>query len=123
MKNPFEHSKDIIKPDRSINLLIKSGTSNSIDDPIIIKKSKKYDCVKVEYALLDFISEKREIEWKLLEQKLIIHEKKRIDILKIETKQFMEQEIITKIEDYYFDITECFENYMQIAKLMNGRNK
>ena len=124
MKNPFERLKDIIKPDPSINLLIKSGTGNSIDDPIIIEKSKKYDCVKFESALLDFISDKRGIEWKLLEQKLISQEKKHIDILKIETKQFTEHEIITKIEDYYFDITDCFENYTQeVTKLMNRKNK
>jgi hypothetical protein len=58
--------------------------------------------------LLDFFSETRGIEWKLLEQTLLSYEEKRIEFLKIETKQITEQEIIIKIRDYYFDITDYY---------------
>ena len=108
MKNPSEHLKDLIKIDRGITLPIKGGTGISLEDPIVIENSEEYSCVNVEYELLDYFGKVRGIEWRLLEQKLISHGKKRIDIMKIETKQFTEEGVIIKIEDYYFDISDCF---------------
>ncbi len=76
MENTFEHLKELIKIDHGINLPIKGGTGKSIDDPIIIEKSEEYNCVKVEYMLLDFFSEVSGNEWKLLEQQLSSHNDK-----------------------------------------------
>lgn len=103
--------KELIQINRGISLPIQDGNGSSIDDPIVIENSDEYSCVNVEYALLDYFSDAKGIKWKLIEQQIITHEKKRIDILKIETNQSMEQEIITKIENYYFDITDCYEDY------------
>lgn len=49
----------------------------------------------------------RGVEWKSLTQEHITHQGRIIDKLKIETKQVTESEIITQIENYYFDITDC----------------
>ena len=108
MENHFEHLKDLIKLERNINLPIKGGTGKSIDDPIVIEKSEEYNCVIVEYMLLDYFSEVSGYDWKLLEQQLSNHNGRRIDMLKIETTQIVEEEIIIEIENYYFDVTDCF---------------
>ena len=41
------------------------------------------------------------------QQATIKHEGKTLDQMKIETIQTTEKEVITQIENYYFDITEC----------------
>ncbi|MEO7044254.1 MAG: hypothetical protein ABI091_03030 [Ferruginibacter sp.] len=108
MENHLENLKDLIKIDRGINLPILGGSGKSIDDAIIIEKSEEYNCVNVEYILLDFFCEVIGNEWKLLEQHLSHHNDRRIDILKIETTQIVVEEIIIEIENYYFDVTDCF---------------
>jgi len=50
----------------------------------------------------------RGIEWKKLGQELLIYNNKKIDKIKIETVELTETHIITQIENYYFDTTECF---------------
>jgi len=50
----------------------------------------------------------RRIEWKLIQQTLQNLDGRKIEQMKIETKQTTATEIITQIENYYFDITECF---------------
>jgi len=64
--------------------------------------------VGTEYFILECLGIGRGIKWKILEQKLLTHNNKKIDKIKIETKEFTESEIITQIENYYFDITDCF---------------
>jgi hypothetical protein len=101
--------RDLIKNDFSVDLPIKGGQGNSIDDPVIIERvSPINDYVGTEYAFLKYIGIGRGIEWKTIEQQLLTHNGREIDKIKIETKQITETEIITQIENYYFDITECF---------------
>jgi hypothetical protein len=45
----------------------------------------------------------------MIEQQLLTHNGRKIDKIKIETKQMTETEIIKQIENYYFDITECLD--------------
>ena len=90
-----------------IELPISGGYGNSIDTPIIIHREVPNDYVSVEYTLLKTIGIGRGIEWKMIRQTLMSHNDRMIDQLKIETKETTETKIITQIENYYFDITEC----------------
>ncbi len=100
--------RELIKNDFGVDLPIKGGMGNSIDNPIIIEKSGFInDYVATEYAVLKYLGLGRRIEWKTLGQQLLTHNNRTIDKIKIETKEATEEEIITQIENYYFDITEC----------------
>ena len=48
------------------------------------------------------------MEWKVIRQSIFEHNDRTLDQLKIETKETTESEVVTQIENYYLDITECF---------------
>lgn len=100
--------KELLKKDFGVDLPISGGIGNSIDNPIIIHLAKFNDYVGTEYSVLNCIGKGRGIEWKIVEQGLLSHQDKKIDKVKIETIQLTDDSKITQIENYYFDITECF---------------
>jgi hypothetical protein len=115
--------KELIKTDFGVDLPISGGFGNSIDNPIIIHKEGINDYVGTEYFILKCLGKGRRIEWKILEQALLTHNNKKIDKIKIETKQTTELETITQIENYYFDITKCFEQNENLAQVRKQINK
>lgn len=100
--------KELLKKDFGVDLPISGGIGNSIDNPIVIHLAKYNDYVGTEYSVLECIGKGRGIEWKIVEQGLLSHQNKKIDKVKIETIQLTDDSKITQIENYYFDITECF---------------
>jgi hypothetical protein len=64
--------------------------------------------VEVERGVLRCLGLGRGIDWKLVEQSLIEHNGRMIDQMTIKTKETTPTQIVTQIENYYFDITECF---------------
>jgi len=101
--------REMLKEDFGVDLPIKGGSGNSIDNPVILIKTEGPNAyVDVEYAYLKYLGLGRSIEWKTLSQELVFHGDRKIDKLRIETKQHTDTEIITQIEAYYFDITEVF---------------
>lgn len=74
---------------------------------IIEKQFPVNDYIGVEYHILKLIAIGRNIEWKTIQQNLLHCEGRKIDQIKIQTKLKTETELITQIENYYFDITEC----------------
>jgi len=105
--------KNLLEKDFGVTLPISGGFGNSFDNAIIIHKDGINDYVGTEHFILKCLGKGRRIEWQILGQKLLNHNKKKIDKIKIETKQLTESELITQIENYYFDITECFGNEVQ----------
>jgi hypothetical protein len=99
--------KDLLEKDFRTELPISGGFGNSIDNAIIIHKNGINDYVGTEYFILKCLGNARRIEWKTLGQDLLYHSNRKIDKIKIETKQLTETQIITQIENYYFDITDC----------------
>ena len=77
---------------------------------IIIQKDGINDYIGTEHFILKCLGIGRQIKWKILGQELINLNNTKIDKIKIETEELTESEIITQIENYYFDITECFGN-------------
>ena len=112
--------KDLLKSDFGVELPISGGFGNSIDNAVIIHRSGINDYVGTEHFILKCLGKGRGIEWQILGQELLNHNDQQIDKIKIETKQTTELEIITQIENYYFDITECFGNEIQLATSFNA---
>jgi hypothetical protein len=100
--------RELLKADFDIDFPISGGTGNSIDNPIIIHKVEPNDFVSLEYGILRCLGEGRGIEWKFHKQELLSHNDNRFDKISIEIKELTETEVITTVENYYFDITECF---------------
>ena len=111
--------KDLIDRDFGVKLPISGGFGNSIDNAIIIHKDGNNDYVVLEHFILKCLGRGRKIKFKTLVQELITYNDKKIDKIKIETKEVTESEIITQIENYYFDITECFGNKIQQQRLFD----
>lgn len=100
--------RELLKADFGIDFPISGGAGNSIDSPIIIHRQNPNDYVGVEYGILRCLGIGRRIEWEFIQQSLLDVDGRIIEQMKIETKETTETEIITQVENYYFDITECF---------------
>lgn len=101
--------KQLIKSDFGIDLPISGGMGNSIESPIVIEIDGCKNCAEIENTILGCLGLGRRIEWKLLKQQLLKNGEKHIDKLQIETTHNTDYEIITQIENYYFDISICFQ--------------
>ena len=100
--------RTLIKDEFGIDLLISGGFGNSIDNPIIIQRTAINNYVGTEYLILNCLGERRGIDWEMIQQELLFHDDRILDRIEIETKETATAEILTQIEEFYFDITECF---------------
>lgn len=101
--------KELIRKDFGINLPIKGGFGDSMENAVIIEyEGGLNDFVATEYAYLKYIGIGRRIEWKILEQALISENDRRYDKIKIEVTQIIDEKFTSRVENYYFDITDCF---------------
>ena len=87
---------------------ISGGLGNSIDTPIILDKDGPSNYVGTEYTLLKYIGELRGVTWKKISQALMEHNGRYIDQIQIETVELTDLQVITQIENYYFDIDYFF---------------
>ena len=101
--------KQFLRQDFGVDFPISGGMGNSRDNPIHIHRIEPNDYTSVEYGVLGCLGRIRSIEWKLLQQSTLHHNGRTLDQLKIETREVTATEIITQIENYYFDITECVD--------------
>ncbi len=97
--------RQLLNEDFGIDFPISGGNGNSRDNPIVIHKQDPNDHTSIEYGILRYLGIGRRIKWKLIKQSLIEYEGRKLDQLKIETIS----EVTTQIENYYFDITECYK--------------
>ncbi len=100
--------KQLLQADFDIDFPISGGMGNSRTDPIIIHRQVPNDYTSVEYGILRCLGIGRRIEWKMIQQSVFDHNERTLDQLKIETKETTDAEVIIQIENYYFDITECY---------------
>jgi hypothetical protein len=114
--------KYLLKSDFGVDLHISGGSGNSIENPIVIHRTDLNDYTSTEHLILKCLGIRRKIEWKILEQLLISQDEKKFDKIRIETKEMTDSEIITQIENYYFDITECFGNEVKQEKTFNEKD-
>ena len=100
--------RELLKQDFEMDFPITGGQGNSIDNPIVFERTdSNYYYVGYEYSILKCLGIGRRITWKVISQELLKHNGKDIDKVKIETTQTMPTQIITQIENYYFDVTQC----------------
>ncbi|MGF7214744.1 hypothetical protein GGR92_000884 [Spirosoma lacussanchae] len=102
--------RELLIYDFGVDFPIYGGNGNSIDNPIVIERTLINDYVGTEYAILKYLGIGRGIEWKTIGQQLLGHNDKLIDKIKIETKEITPTQIITQVENYYFDISECLND-------------
>jgi hypothetical protein len=100
--------KDLLNKDFEVELPISGGFGNSIENSIIIHKADKNDQVEIEHLVLKCLGNGRGVEWEILEIETCSYDERKIDKIKIKTMQLTDYEIITQIENFYFDITEFF---------------
>ena len=101
--------KERLAEDFDIDFPISGGTGNSRDNAIVIHRQIPNDYTAVEYGILRCLGIGRRIEWKVIQQDVLKHIDRTLDQLKIETKETTETEVVTRIENYYFDITDCVD--------------
>ena len=101
--------RTLLKRDFKIDFPISGSTASSQDSPIVIHQHEPSDHTAVEQGILRCISLARGVEWELVEQRSIEHNGRYLDQITIETKETRDTEIITQLESYYFDITECLD--------------
>lgn len=99
----------LLQKDFGIDFPISGGSGNSRDNAICIHRQDPNDYTSVEYGILKCIGYGRRIEWKLLQQETLHYNGRTLDKLKIETQAITDDEVITQVENYYFDISECVE--------------
>ena len=104
---PSDSLRELLKGDFGIDFPISGESGNSRDMPIVIHHQVPNDYVGVEYGILRCLGIGRKIEWTLIQQSLVEHNGRTLDQLKIETRQTTATEIITQVENYYFDVSEC----------------
>jgi hypothetical protein len=99
--------RQLLRKDFDIDFPISGGFGNSRDNAIHIDRQYPNDYTSVEYGILKCLGNGRNVEWKLIQQSTLHHHGRTLDQLKIETRETTEDEIVTQIENYYFDISEC----------------
>jgi hypothetical protein len=100
--------RELLLADFEIDFPISGGTGNARENPIVVHYRVPNDYVAVEYGVLRCLGVGRGVEWKLLQNSFFELDGRRIEQMRIETKWRTETEVITQIESYYFDLTECF---------------
>jgi len=103
--------REIVKQTFNVDLPIKGGIGNSIENSVIIERTTPLnDYVSVEYEVLKYIGLGREITWEVVKQELIINNNRKIDKLLVKVQGQKENNLGEQLVNYYFDITECFDN-------------
>lgn len=99
--------KELFQKAFNITLPISGGMGNSIENAVIIHSDGMLnDYTQTEHEVIDYMAAGRDIQWKLIQQDLIIHENKKIDRFTIQVKGIRNNSIPLHDEFMYFDITE-----------------
>lgn len=106
-----------IKNKFGVDLSIQGGCGTSIESPIIIDISQKYNYVSLEKICINYACHSLQMEWILLKQELIIHEGKFIDMIKIGISINGDFANNYKETIYFFDVSDYFKYSMSIAEL------
>ena len=96
--------KEILNNIFEVNLPISGGYSHSINTPILLDENGPSDYVYTQHLLLKYIGILRGVSWREIEKTLLEHNGRYLHQIKIETAKFTGHDVITQIEDYYFDI-------------------
>ncbi len=99
--------RQMLKGDFGVDLPILGGSGNSVNDPVILESHVGSDYRQVESDYLKYVCMGRKVNWTLLQRESIDSSDRRVEKVKIKTQETTPREVITQIENYYFDITDC----------------
>ena len=88
-----------------IELPIKGGTGDSIDDAIVIDRVSTIDSIKIEEQVLDLIHDLQDYDYELVSLESINNEKSTYNMYTMKLQCQHTKRIF--IKTYYFDITNC----------------
>lgn len=88
-----------------IELPIKGGTGDSIDDAIVIDRVSTIDSIKIEEQALDLMHDLNDYDYELVELESINKQKSTYDKYTMKLQCQHTKRIFLKT--YYFDITNC----------------
>ena len=99
--------REMLFQDFEEDFAIQGGFGGSREDPVVFLPEARRSYPKNEYDIIRAICIGRGVSFKLLQQSMIEHNGKMLDQVKIETVETTATEIITSVENYYFDISAC----------------
>ena len=98
--------RDMLKRDLNVDLPISGGTGKSAD-PVVVESAagKEYQRVETDFIKCDCLG--RRVKWEFLKRESLESEGRKIEKVKIKTQAMTQEEVISQIENYYFDVTDC----------------
>jgi len=106
--HPTINLRELLLADFGIDLSISDGTGNSESSAIVVHYREPNNYVATEYAVLRVLGVGRRINWEHLRAHTYEKGGRRLEQMKIQTQWIEGENRITQVENYYFDITECF---------------
>ncbi len=88
---------------------IQLGSGKFIFDPITIDITDETNYIRQEYKILNIIGQARMVQWEVVSQTLHFKGDRKIDQITIAVEDPFNDEIT--FEDYFFDVTECFDRF------------
>jgi hypothetical protein len=98
--------KILLKKDFDLELDIAGGTGQSVGDPIIVWSSSESEASKTEFFVLRGLGQGRGILWRSLGASVVPSSYGKVLQRKIETKDVRPKQIISQVENYYFQRSE-----------------
>lgn len=92
---------------------IQLGSGKFIFDPMTIDIIDEFNYIGQEYKILNIIGHARMVQWEVVSQTLHFKGDRKIDQITIALKDPIDDEIT--FEDYFFDVTECFDRFSEKA--------
>ena len=99
--------RTLLRDDFGQDFPISGGNGESCEAAIVIHRQRPNNYVAVEYGVLHCLAIRRGVEWQPLLQALLDVDGRKVDKMQIETRSMQGDQIITRTEAYFFDITEC----------------
>lgn len=98
------------------------GLGKFIFDPISIDIIDETNYIRQEYKILNIIGQARMVQWEVVSQTLHFKGDRKIDQITIVLKDPIDDEIT--FEDYFFDVTECFDRFsVETGEYLNDIGK
>jgi len=110
--------KEIIFEVFGVNLPIKGGMGNSLENAVIIERTfPMNDYVSTAHEVVNFIAKGRALHsWSTVKQQLLFENEKVYDKLDINVVMNQNGNLFQQTENYYFDITDCFGPEKEISE-------
>lgn len=101
--------REMLKRDFGLDLHISGGLGQRKDDPIVILDTSPLAASFTQMQVLRGIGKGRGVLWRTLARTPVQDASTALEQVKIETKEVTNTEVITQVENYYFDISASIQ--------------